>query len=142
LKGIYLGLGSNLGDRRANLDRALKELAAAGIRIKKISSYIETDPVGGPPQGKFLNAAAQVETSLSPIELLEAVKSIEKCMGREKTVRNGPRLIDIDVLLYDEVKMNGEELTIPHPRMLGRAFVMAPLREIAPQVKEVFHEDH
>ena len=142
MKGIYLGLGSNLGDRNANLQRALTELNELGIRVNRISSTVETEPVGGPAQGKYLNAAVQVETTLSPEQLLQAVKSIEKKMGRRKSVRNAPRIIDIDILLFNDQRIATKELTIPHPRMFERQFVMGPLREIAAHVKKNSHEDH
>jgi 2-amino-4-hydroxy-6-hydroxymethyldihydropteridine diphosphokinase len=131
---VYLGLGSNLGDRADYMSRAIQELGKNGVRLKKMSTVIETDPVGGPVQGKFLNAAAECETNLSPAELLKTLKNIERTMGRTKSVTDGPRIIDLDILLYDQVKMNTPELTIPHPKMLSRSFVMVPLREIAPHI--------
>jgi 2-amino-4-hydroxy-6-hydroxymethyldihydropteridine diphosphokinase len=131
---VYLGLGTNLGDRAAYFERALQELKAHGIKILKMSSVIETDPVGGPPQGKFLNAVAQCETMLAPLELLKTLKRIERALGRTKTVIDGPREIDLDILLYDHIKLNTSELTIPHPKILSREFVMIPLREIAPAI--------
>jgi 2-amino-4-hydroxy-6-hydroxymethyldihydropteridine diphosphokinase len=127
----YLALGSNLGDRRANIERAL-----SGIRktkkteILKVSDIIETEPVGGPPQGKYLNGVLKVRTDLPARELLYKVKSIEKEMGREKAERNAPRIIDIDILLYDNRKFDEQGLKIPHPRMWGREFVMRPLSQL------------
>ncbi len=131
---VYLGLGSNMGDRDAHLKQAIQELESCGVRVHKMSSIIETDSVGGPPQGKFLNAVAQCETAIAPLELLHIIQNIEKIMGRVKTVANGPRVIDIDILLYNKLTMQSSELTIPHPRMFERAFVMNPLKEIAPEV--------
>lgn len=135
---IYLALGSNLGDREANIKRAVLELKKHPITVTKISTVIETNPIDGPPQGKFLNAALEAQTDIPPEELLTLVKSIEKNLGREPTGRNGPRIIDIDILLYNHQKINSGSLTIPHPRMLERQFVMQPLLEIAPEIlKEI-----
>ena len=139
----YLGLGSNLGDREASIRTACDLLKEKGIKILKQSSIIETDPIGGPPQGKFLNAVVKVETQLSPHNLLAESKAIEKKMGRVKTVENGPRPIDIDILIYDNVTIATPELTIPHPQMLKREFVMTPLREIDPNLAEqLIYESH
>ena len=127
-----------MGDREAHLKQAIQEIEKCGVSIRKISAVIETDPVGGPPQGKFLNAVAECETAVQPLALLHTFQNIERSMGRVKTVTDGPRVIDIDILLYNKLAMQSEELTIPHPRMLEREFVMTPLKEIAPQlVKEI-----
>jgi 2-amino-4-hydroxy-6-hydroxymethyldihydropteridine diphosphokinase len=131
---IYLALGSNMGDRKRNIDLALRKLEGIGVKIEKISSLIETDPAGGPPQGKYLNAVLRATTELSPEKLLIKTKVIEQKLGRTPTVRNGPRPIDIDILLYDDIAFSTPELTIPHPRMRERDFVMNPLSEIAPGV--------
>jgi 2-amino-4-hydroxy-6-hydroxymethyldihydropteridine diphosphokinase len=131
---IYLALGSNMGDRKRNIDLALRKLEGIGVKIEKISSLIETDPAGGPPQGKYLNAVLRATTELSPEKLLIKTKVIEQKLGRTPTVRNGPRPIDIDILLYDDIALSTPELTIPHPRMRERDFVMNPLSEIAPGV--------
>ncbi len=138
---VYLGLGSNLGDRHKNIASAIDHLNQNGIVVKKLSTIIETDPVGGPAtQGKFLNAVAKTETDLSPQNLRSTLKTIEQTLGRIKTVKNGPRTIDLDILLYDTQVINTPELTIPHPRMLERNFVLSPLKEIAPDlVEELFH---
>ena len=138
---IYLGLGSNLGDRHKNIASAVECLNQNGITIKKLSTIIETDPVGGPKdQGKFLNAVAKAETNLSPENLRNTLKTIEQTLGRVKTAKNGPRTIDLDILLYDMDVVNTSELIIPHPRMLNRDFVMIPLKEIAPDLaEELFH---
>ena len=134
---IYLGLGSNLGARENNIRSAIQKLGEKKIHILQCSSIIETDPVGGPPQGKFLNAVLEATTDLSPFELLKTLKAIETSLGRRKTETNGPRTIDIDILLFDQESITTPELIIPHPRMLSRKFVMNPLREIAPKlVKE------
>ncbi|MDP2654564.1 MAG: 2-amino-4-hydroxy-6-hydroxymethyldihydropteridine diphosphokinase [Candidatus Omnitrophota bacterium] len=130
---VFLGLGSNLGDRRDNILRAVEELKAQGIALDALSTIIETDPVGGPLQGKFLNAVARTSTTLSPQEVLKAIHSVEKSLGRVRTVRDGPRTIDIDILLYDDLKIQTKKLTVPHPRMQERDFVMKPLGEIAPE---------
>ncbi|MDD4907991.1 MAG: 2-amino-4-hydroxy-6-hydroxymethyldihydropteridine diphosphokinase [Candidatus Omnitrophica bacterium] len=127
----YLGLGSNLGDRRANIAKALEYLKnTKGVKIEKFSRIYETDPIGGPPQGKFLNAALRMRTSLAPAALLKTLKRIEKQLGRKKAVRFGPRLIDLDILLYGDKLIHTKSLQIPHPRMFEREFVLKPLREI------------
>jgi len=137
---IYLGLGSNLGDRRANIDKSLSLLVKNGINILKHSTIIETKPVGGPEQNKFLNSVIKAETELSPFELLEVINNIEKNLGRVRTIVNGPRTIDIDILLYNKIKVNASNLSIPHPQMLKRDFVLTPLKEIEPKlVKELLH---
>ncbi len=128
----YIALGSNLGDRKANLDAALAALSADGnIRVVRCSSFHETEPVGGPPgQGKYLNAAAELDTSLSPRELLNRMLAIESRLGRVRSVPNAPRTIDLDLLLYDQEVINEPGLIVPHPRMWGRPFVMKPLAEL------------
>ena len=130
----YLGLGSNLGDRRSLLDAALAALRAhPRIRVTAVSSYIETEPVGGPPgQGRFLNATAQIETDLAPPALLSELKRIERNLGRREWTRWGPREIDLDILLFGNQMLRTKDLTIPHPRMRERRFVLEPLAEIAP----------
>ena len=131
---MFLALGSNLGDRPKNIQSAIECLQKNEIAVEKISSVIETDPVGGPPQDKYLNAVIQCKTEQSPTQLLKTLQSIETKLGRERTVKNGPRTIDLDILLYDNVIVSLEGLTIPHPRMFDREFVMIPLKEIAPEV--------
>jgi len=133
---VYLALGSNLGNRRSLIQQAVDELQANGIPVKKISSIIETKPVGGPQQENFLNAVLQAETSLDPHQLLSLTQNIEKKMGRTRDVLNGPRTIDIDILLYNNQSISTLTLIIPHPRMLERDFVMNPLKEIAPDIAE------
>jgi len=135
----YLGLGSNLGDRHGNLRKALEMLdAREGIDVAEASSFIETDPVGGPEgQPKFVNAAVAVDTTLSPRELLGACQEVERALGRERgpdEVRWGPRTIDIDILLYGDKVIREPDLRIPHPRMHEREFVLVPLAQIAPEI--------
>jgi 2-amino-4-hydroxy-6-hydroxymethyldihydropteridine diphosphokinase len=127
----YLGIGSNLGSRRKNIQEAIKRISALkNTKVIKVSKIIETEALGGPPQGKFLNAAIKVQTSLNPPTLLKQLKRIEKDLGRRKTVRFGPRTIDLDILLYGNKIINRKELKVPHPRMFERGFVMEPLRQI------------
>ncbi|HEU0002839.1 MAG TPA: GTP cyclohydrolase MptA [Ktedonobacteraceae bacterium] len=128
---IYLALGSNLGDRRGNLAAALQRLREV-MKIVTISSVYETEPVGYTDQPRFLNLVLRGLTTLTPQELLQAAKQIEKTLGRQDTFRNGPRLIDIDIIFYDDLHIAQDDLTIPHPRMAERAFVLVPLAEIAP----------
>ncbi len=128
----YIALGSNLGDRERALRLALEKIGKLPkSRVVKISSFHETDPVGGPPQGKFLNAAAGLETELEPLNLLRRLRKIEQEMGRPaEHERWGPRAIDLDLLTYDDLVLETPELTLPHPRMKERDFVMIPLNEI------------
>ncbi len=127
----YLALGSNVGERQANLKQALQALhARPGIAVKAVSAVYETDPVGFVDQPAFLNMAAVIETSLSPLALLEAILQIEAGLGRVRTIRWGPRVIDIDILLYGQERVNQPDLQIPHPAMLERAFVLVPLRDV------------
>lgn len=128
---VFLGLGANLGDRQGNISQAL-QLLRQYLTIERISACYETAPVGYLAQPDFINIACQASTDLPPEELLRFVKQVEQRMGRLATFRYGPRLIDIDILLYDDLVLDTPELTIPHPRMAERAFVLAPLAEIAP----------
>ena len=132
---VYLSLGSNLGDREKNLRAAIAALAGAGVRVTKISSFYETEPVDLREQPWFLNCVVKGETNVPALELLRALRTIEKQMGSKKLVAKGPRLIDLDILLYDEQTINTPELQVPHPRMHLRKFVLAPLAEIAPSLK-------
>lgn len=127
----YISLGSNRGDRVANVLKARDLLAAAGT-VTAFSSLYVTEPVGNEQQEDFINAAAEVRTDLSAEELLAVCRSIEDRLGRERTVRWGPRSVDLDILLYGMEMVNTPSLTIPHPRMTVRRFVLAPLAEIAP----------
>ena len=138
LHTIYLALGSNLGERHEHLREALKRLPPK-VALHKVSSVYETAPVDYQDQPDFLNMACQGETQLSPRALLRYVKEIERAIGRQVTFRNGPRVIDIDILLYDQLCIQENDLVIPHPRMAERAFVLAPLAEIAPDVIEPIH---
>jgi 2-amino-4-hydroxy-6-hydroxymethyldihydropteridine diphosphokinase len=127
----YLGVGSNLGDRKANIEKAVNSLRKIKkIKIDKVSKFYEASPQGGPRQGKFLNGAIRLRTALEPSLLLKKIKSIEKKLGRKKTVRYGPRIIDLDILLYADRIINKKNLKIPHPRMFEREFVLKPLIEI------------
>jgi 2-amino-4-hydroxy-6-hydroxymethyldihydropteridine diphosphokinase len=128
----YLGLGANLGDRLANLQRAVDLLDTEGIRVAASSRVWETDPVGGPDQPEYLNAVVRVRTELEPMELLAACQRVERELGRVREVRWGPRTIDLDVLLVGDLTMESPALTLPHPRMLERAFVLLPLLELDP----------
>ena len=130
---IYLALGSNIGDRRGNLAMALQMLREH-IDITKVSSTYETEPAGYLDQPDFLNIACTGKTELSVPDLLAFVKEIERSIGRQPTFRNGPRPIDVDIIFYDDLHITREDITIPHPRMAERAFVLAPLAEIAPDV--------
>jgi 2-amino-4-hydroxy-6-hydroxymethyldihydropteridine diphosphokinase len=125
-----------MGDRRENILKAVEILKKDGIKVLKFSTIIETDPVGGPPQKKFLNAVIQARTKLSPWQLLKHAKWIEKELGRVRSIPNAPRPIDIDILLYNTHQIQTSLLIIPHPRMLERDFVMLPLKEIAPVLAE------
>lgn len=127
---VFFSIGTNLGQRKDNIEHALK-LLSEKVKIIKVSSYYETEPVGYKDQPWFLNIAAEGETDMAPQELLSFTQSIEKEMKRVKTMVNGPRIIDVDILLYDDLKLETENLIIPHPRMASRAFVMVPLFEIA-----------
>jgi 2-amino-4-hydroxy-6-hydroxymethyldihydropteridine diphosphokinase len=129
----YLSLGSNIGDREAQLREAIRRLDAIG-QVKKISSLYETEPVEFTQQALFLNCAVSLETSLGPEELMSRLLDIERELGRERIQKKGPRTIDIDILLFGNLVMNSTELTIPHPAMAERRFVLAPLAEIAPGV--------
>ena len=134
---VYLSLGSNLGDSESNLGRAIALLEEnSRIRVTALSSIYETDPVGVEDQPPFLNMAAEIETDLSPLELLNAVKDIEARMGRRPTRRWGPRLIDLDLVLWPGRKMATSELTLPHEEFRNRAFVLRPLLELEPRMRD------
>lgn len=133
---ILLGLGSNLGDREQQLQQALKRLTAlADIRVAAVSNIYETKPVGDTDQPDFLNMAAMVETTLTPIELLKRCLSVETDMGRVRTRRWGPRIIDVDLLIYNEIAVETSELRLPHPEIANRSFVLIPLKDIAPELQ-------
>lgn len=131
---IYLSLGTNLGDREANLKAVLHHLSAS-VKVLKRSSIYETPPWGYDEQPAFLNQVIRAETDLSPVDLLNFLKLVETEMGRVPTFRFGPRNIDIDILFYDEMVFDNTNLTIPHPRLEGRAFVLVPLVDISPALQ-------
>ena len=138
IAAIALGsnLSSHLGDRAANLHEALRQLKALG-QVTAVSSFHDTDPVGYEDQPRFLNAAALLETEFPPLDLLHALLAIEHSMGRDRSTAppKGPRIIDLDLLLYGDVVLQTPELTLPHPAMHERRFVLAPLSEIAPKMQ-------
>jgi 2-amino-4-hydroxy-6-hydroxymethyldihydropteridine diphosphokinase len=131
---VYLGLGSNMGNRQDNLDKALDFLSQR-LRIGKVSSVYETEPVGNPNQPRFLNLVCQAYTTLAPAGLLTLAKGIESKLGRVLGQSNAPRPIDIDILLYGDQVIETPGLVIPHPRLAERAFVLVPLAEIAPDLR-------
>ena len=136
-KMAYIALGGNLGDRRHFLDAALQVLREhPHITIVAVSRYHETAPVGGPPgQGPYLNAAAQLDTDLTPEALLDVLLDVERQLGRVRQERHGPRTIDLDLLLYEDAVRDGPDLILPHPRLHQRLFVLQPLAEIAPYLE-------
>jgi len=131
---IYVGLGSNLGDRLANIRKAIELMKEAGIEIMDEASIYETEPLGYKEQGWFLNSVVKARTELSPIRLWKRLERIEKSMGREKEIKWGPRIIDLDILFYGNNILNGKELQIPHSELHKRRFVLVPLEEIAPKL--------
>ncbi|MBI2934743.1 MAG: 2-amino-4-hydroxy-6-hydroxymethyldihydropteridine diphosphokinase [Chloroflexi bacterium] len=131
MPSVYLGLGSNLGDRQENIRRATDLLSRLGAPVR-VSSLYETEPVGFLDQPKFLNAACELQTRLGPFQILVLIKGIEATLGRKPIFRNAPRTIDIDILLFGPVTLQTHALTIPHPRLCERAFVLAPLAELEP----------
>lgn len=137
VKTIYLSLGSNVGDRRLHLRRAVDYLKQEGIEVQRQSSLYETEPQDVARQPWFLNIVVQCETQLFPLQLLKVLQRIERELGRVRAsaVRRGPRTIDIDILLYGNAVMDTSQLTIPHPRMTARRFVLEPLLEIAPKIR-------
>lgn len=127
----YIGIGSNLGDREKNINDAIQRLREAeGVRVKKVSPLYEIEPMGGPMQPKYLNGVIEIETGLGPRQLLFVTQKIENELGRKRTVKNGPRTIDLDILTYGDKEINEPDLQIPHPRMSERDFVQRPLRDI------------
>src|SRR6266478_8873738 len=132
-KTVYLSLGSNVGDREANLRAAIAALGDVGVRVTRVSSFYETEPVDFLEQAWFLNCAVEGETEVPAPELLRALRRIELRMGSKKPVAKGPRLIDMDILLYGAETIDTPELRVPHPRMHLRRFVLVPLAEIAPE---------
>ena len=133
-KTVYLSLGSNIGGREQNLRSAIDELPYAGVALRKVSSFYETEPVDLLEQPWFLNCAVEAETHFDPFMLLRALREIETKMGSKKLVAKGPRLIDMDILLYGSETIDTPELQVPHPRMHLRRFVLVPLAEIAADI--------
>lgn len=136
MKNVYLGLGSNVGDREAYLQSALDELRARDLRFRRASRLYETEPVGLLEQRWFLNQVAEFETELFPLQLLERIRRIERRLGRRRVIANGPRTIDIDILLYGTAVVKTAELEIPHPRYRERRFALEPLAELNPTLKD------
>lgn len=132
MKTIYLSLGSNIGDRAENIARAVAALAGHGVRVMRQSSLYETEPVELREQEWFLNGVVEAQTHLAPREVMAALLAIERSLGRERTVPKGPRIIDIDILLFGDEVVKEPQLEIPHPRMAARRFVLVPFGEIAP----------
>ncbi|MBS1188434.1 MAG: 7,8-Dihydro-6-hydroxymethylpterin-pyrophosphokinase [Rhodocyclaceae bacterium] len=135
MKSAYIALGANLGDPAATVRAALEALAGLeGVRLVQASSLYRTAPVGLAGQPDFINAVAHIETSQAPQELLETLLGLENCFGRVRLERNGPRTLDLDLLLYEDLVLDSPALILPHPRLHLRAFVLAPLAEIAPDL--------
>jgi 2-amino-4-hydroxy-6-hydroxymethyldihydropteridine diphosphokinase len=135
VKTVYLGLGSNVGDRLASLQVALQRLESADLRVRRVSSFYETAAVDYLSQPDFLNCVAEAETELLPLRLLQHVQRIEREMGRLRNIPKGPRNIDIDILLYGAAIIRSAQLEVPHPRMSRRRFVLEPLCELAPDTR-------
>jgi 2-amino-4-hydroxy-6-hydroxymethyldihydropteridine diphosphokinase len=132
---VYLSLGSNLGEREKNLRDAIAALPGAGARTTRVSSFYETEPVDFMDQPWFLNCVAEAETELPALDLLRALRAIEARAGSKKEFAKGPRLLDIDILIYGDATIDTTELQVPHPRMTQRRFVLVPLAEIAPDLR-------
>ena len=132
---VYFSLGSNLGHRERNLRAAIKRLEAPDLRVVRVSPVYETEPVDYTDQEWFLNLAVEVETPLSPEELMVRTQQVEHDLGRVRTVPKGPRILDIDILLYGDAVVHTAALEIPHPRMEQRRFVLAPLADLAPDLR-------
>ncbi|MDA8433777.1 MAG: 2-amino-4-hydroxy-6-hydroxymethyldihydropteridine diphosphokinase [Nitrospiraceae bacterium] len=137
----YIGIGSNLGNKGGNCLKAIELIRQGGLTVSRVSSLYETAPWGIKNQPRFINMAVEIKTGLPPGELLALLKTIEKKMGRKKSMRWGPRRIDLDILLYGDLTVRDDALTIPHPHMHEREFVLEPLSEIAPEaVHPVLHK--
>jgi 2-amino-4-hydroxy-6-hydroxymethyldihydropteridine diphosphokinase len=134
-KLIYISLGSNLGDRAANLERAIEALSEIGARVLRRSSIYETEPVDFLAQPWFLNCVVEAGTSLEPRQLLEELQSIERKLGSRKLVLRGPRIIDLDILFYESAVIHEAGIEIPHPRLAERRFVLVPLADLAPGLR-------
>jgi 2-amino-4-hydroxy-6-hydroxymethyldihydropteridine diphosphokinase len=135
MTGIHLSLGSNIGERAESIARAIAELRGRGVRVVMRSSLYETEPVEFLAQGWFLNCVVEVETDLAAGELMRLLLDIERGMGRERMTPKGPRIIDVDILLFGSQVVREADLEIPHPRMAERRFVLVPLTEIAPSAR-------
>jgi 2-amino-4-hydroxy-6-hydroxymethyldihydropteridine diphosphokinase len=135
MKSVYLSLGSNLGDRMGNLRKALELLGTAKVEVRRVSRFYKTEPVDFRPQAWFMNCVLEAGTDLMPLQLLRACQSLERALGRRPGTGKGPRLIDIDILLYEGTVVRSAALVIPHPRMADRRFVLIPLLEIAPHLQ-------
>jgi 2-amino-4-hydroxy-6-hydroxymethyldihydropteridine diphosphokinase len=135
-KTVYLGLGSNVGDREKMLQTAIERLQSPELRITRASSVYETEPQGRRNQGWFLNLVVEAQTDLFPRQLLRRIARIEQELGRRRMLANGPRTIDIDILFYGNFAVKTQELEIPHPRFAERRFVLAPMVELAPELRD------
>jgi len=134
----FIAIGTNLGEREENIKKAIQLLSQnADIIVEKVSSIRETEPQGGPPQPRYLNGVIKIKTALKPRQLLKVLQVIENSLGRERAVKFGPRIIDLDILLYGDRIIAQSDLEIPHPRMREREFVMEPLREIEPNIEKM-----
>lgn len=140
MKTIYLALGTNLGDRAANLAEALRQLPDAGVLVRQTSSVYETEPRDVPDQPAFLNQVLEAGTEAFPIQLLKRLQAIERAMGRRRLTPKGPRVIDLDLLFYEAKVMQTAVLELPHPRIAERRFVLEPLAEIAPDLWHPVHK--
>jgi len=135
MKQVYLSLGSNVGDRVAHIRKALELLPSAGMVVRRVSSFYQTEPVDYLPQRWFVNCVAEVGTELMPLRLLRVLQALERSLGRRPGIPKGPRPIDIDILLYENVVVRSSVLTIPHARLSRRRFVLVPLRELAAHLR-------
>lgn len=132
---VYIGLGSNLGDRRAQVEQGLDALDRSGFAVARRSGLYLTEPVDAPPQEWFVNAVAEGRTALSPEDLLGTCLEVERSLGRERRVHHGPRTLDLDILIYGEELRDGPALVLPHPHLHQRRFVLVPLNELAPDLR-------
>ena len=135
MKRVYLSLGSNIGDRQAHLREGIDLLPASGIQVLRVSPVYETEPIGYAAQAWFLNLVIEADTSLFPVQLLNRTQRIEHTLGRIRTIPNGPRRMDIDILLYANAVIHTTRLEIPHPRLAERRFVLQPLADLAPGLR-------
>ena len=135
METVFLSLGSNIGDRAENIARAVVALAEHGVHVTRQSSLYETEPVDFLDQEWFLNGVIEAQTDLAPRDLMAVLLAVERSLGRERTLSKGPRIIDIDILLFGDAEMKEPQLEIPHPRMTARRFVLVPFAEIAPETR-------